>query len=158
MMYSFVTNQNNALMEKRIQIDATEPAAYQAMYGLENYLQQSQLSNTHKHLIKLRASQINQCAFCINMHTQEALEDGESQQRLFLLNAWQETDLYTAEERVILQMTEEVTLIHLNGLTEQTYQKAIEIFDPHYFSQIMMTIVTINAWNRIAISTHKPLQ
>lgn len=144
-------------MKKRIQINTTEPAAYKAMYGLENYLQQGQLSNTHKHLIKLRASQINQCAFCINMHTQEALKDGESQQRLFLLDAWRETDLYTEEERIILQITEEVTLIHRNGLTEQTYQKAIELFDEHYFSQIMMSIVTINAWNRIAIGTHTPL-
>jgi AhpD family alkylhydroperoxidase len=145
-------------MEQRIQIDAAEPKAFTAMFGLEKYLQNSALSKTHYELIKTRASQLNGCAFCINMHTQDALKQGETPQRLFLLNAWWETELFSEEERVILKITEEVTLIHENGLSEETYQKAIEIFDEHYFSQIIMAIVTINAWNRIAISTHKPLE
>ena len=144
-------------MEARIQIDQVEPNAYKAMYPLENYLQQSQLSNTHKELIKIRASQINGCAFCIDMHTKDAMKLGENQQRIFLLNAWHETDLFTEEERVLLQITEEVTLIHKNGLTSDTYKKAMEMFDENYFSQIIMAITTINAWNRMAISTHKPL-
>lgn len=104
-------------METRIQIDQVEPKAYRAMYPLENYLQQSQLSKTHKELIKIRASQINGCAFCIDMHTKDAMKLGENQQRIFLLNAWHETDLFTEEERVLLQITDEVTLIHKNGLT-----------------------------------------
>ncbi|MTI33100.1 carboxymuconolactone decarboxylase family protein [Xanthovirga aplysinae] len=144
-------------MESRIQIDVAEPEAYKAMYALENYLQQSQLSQSHKDLLKIRASQINRCAFCIDMHTKEALKNGEDEQRIFLLNAWQESDLFTEEEKIILQVTEEVTMIHLNGLTTRTYQKAIEKFDQHYFSQIIMAITTINAWNRIAISTNKPI-
>lgn len=144
-------------METRIQIDQVEPNAYKAMYPLENYLQQSKLSKTHKELIKIRASQINGCAFCIDMHTKDALKLGESQQRIFLLNAWRETDLFTEEERVLLQITEEVTLIHEKGLTSETYKKALELFDENYFSQIIMAITTINAWNRMAISTHKPL-
>ncbi|TRX47134.1 carboxymuconolactone decarboxylase family protein [Fulvivirga sp. M361] len=144
-------------MEKRIQIDVAEPSAYEAMYALESYLQQSQLSKSHKDLIKIRASQLNGCAFCIDMHTKEALKNGEDQQRIFLLSAWSKTDLFTEEEKVILQMTEEVTMIHHKGLTSETYQKAFEKFDKHYFSQIIMTIITINAWNRIAISTDKPL-
>ncbi len=144
-------------METRIQIDQVEPNAYKAMYPLEKYLQQSQLSKTHKELIKIRASQINGCAFCIDMHTKDALKLGESPQRIFLLNAWRETDLFTEEERVLLQITEEVTLIHEKGLTSDTYKKALEVFDENYFSQIIMAITTINAWNRMAISTHKPL-
>lgn len=144
-------------METRIQIDKVEPNAYKAMYPLENYLQQSQLSKTHKELIKIRASQINGCAFCIDMHTKDAIKLGENQQRIFLLNAWRETDLFTEEERVLLQITEEVTLIHKNGLTSDTYKKAMEMFDENYFSQIIMAITAINAWNRMAISTHKPL-
>ncbi|MDP2687005.1 MAG: carboxymuconolactone decarboxylase family protein [Aequorivita sp.] len=144
-------------METRIQIDQVEPNAYKAMYPLENYLQQSQLSKTHKELIKIRASQINGCAFCIDMHTKDALKLGENQQRIFLLNAWRETDLFTEEERVLLQITEEVTLIHEKGLTSDAYKKALEVFDENYFSQIIMAITVINAWNRMAISTHKPL-
>ncbi|MCB0466246.1 MAG: carboxymuconolactone decarboxylase family protein [Aequorivita sp.] len=145
-------------METRIQIDQVEPNAYKAMYPLEKYLQQSELNSTHKELIKIRASQINGCAFCIDMHTKDAIKLGENQQRIFLLNAWNETDLFTEEERVLLQITEEVTLIHAKGLTSSTYKKALEMFDENYFSQIIMAITAINAWNRMAISTHKPLE
>ncbi|NER15045.1 carboxymuconolactone decarboxylase family protein [Leptobacterium flavescens] len=144
-------------MEKRIQIDAAEPSAYEAMYALENYLQQGKLSKTHLELIKIRASQINGCAFCIDMHTKDAMKYGEDLQRIFLLEAWKESGLFTEEERIILQMTEEVTLIHQNGLSDETYRKAMEQFDEHYFSQIIMAIVAINSWNRIAISTRKPI-
>ncbi len=144
-------------MENRIQIDAVEPSAYNAMYALEKYLQQSDLKKIHKQLILIRASQINGCAFCIDMHTKEAIQHGETLQRIFLLNAWRETDLFTDEERVLLQMTEEVTLIHKKGLTSETYNKAISIFDEKYFAQIIIAITTINAWNRIAVSTNKPL-
>ena len=145
-------------MEKRIQIDAAEPQAFKAVMGLENYMQQTPLSKIHYELIKIRASQINGCAFCINMHTKEARELGENPKRLLLLDAWWDTGLYSEEERLILKITEEVTLIHKNGLNQETYLKAMKLFDEHYFSQIIMAIVTINAWNRIAISTHKPLE
>ena len=144
-------------MEKRLQIDQLEPAAYKAMYGLEQYLNLSDLTKTHKELIKIRASQINGCAFCINMHTQDALKLGESQQRIFLLNAWQEATLFTDEEQVILKMTEEITLIQQNGLSTATYQAALTHFSESYIAQIIMAITTINAWNRIAVSTHKPI-
>ena len=142
---------------KRIQIDNAEPGAYQAMFAMESYLELTKLSDQHKDLIKIRASQINGCAFCINMHTTEALKAGESPQRIFLLNAWKESGLFTEEEQIILQITEEVTLIHEKGLSETTYQEAMKHFDEHYFSQIIISIVAINSWNRIAISTHKPL-
>ncbi|KIX22557.1 hypothetical protein SY27_01595 [Flavobacterium sp. 316] len=145
-------------MEKRIQIDVIEPEAYKAIFALENYLQKSNLSNTHKELIKIRASQINSCAFCIDMHTKDALKYGETQQRLFLLNAWKETDLFTEEEKTLLQITEEITLIHQQGLSDETYKKAIKIFDENYLSQIIIAVITINTWNRIAISTNKPIE
>ncbi len=144
-------------MDKRIQIDEAEPLAYKAIFGLEDYMKQSGLSKVHYELIKIRASQLNGCAFCIDMHTKEALKNGESKQRLFLLDAWKTAGLFSEEEKVILQITEEVTLIHRNGLSDETYQKAIALFDEHYFSQIIMAIATINVWNRIAISTYKPL-
>ena len=123
------------------------------MYALEGYLATTQLNKTHKDLVKIRASQINGCAFCIDMHTKDALKNGETNQRIFLLNAWRETDLFTEEEKVILAITEEITLIHNEGLSDETYRKAELVFDKNYIAQIIMAVVTINAWNRIAIST-----
>jgi len=140
-------------MEKRINIQTIEPQAYKAMYALEGYLQTSQLTKTHKELIKIRASQINGCAFCLAMHTKDALKAGETAQRIFLLNAWKETRLFTDEEKVILALTEEITLIQKNGVTDSTYQRARAIFEETYLAQLIMAIVAINAWNRIAIST-----
>lgn len=134
-------------------ISQLEPEAYKAMLTLENYLHSAQLSSAHLELIKIRASQINGCAFCINMHTSDALKEGETAQRIFLLNAWKETELFTEEERTILAMTEEVTLISRNGLSDETYKQAEKIFNKNYIAQIIMAIVTINAWNRIAISS-----
>jgi len=141
-------------MNKRINIKETEPAAYTAMLELENYLATSKLTKTHKELIKISASQINGCAFCINMHTKDARKNGETEQRIYLLNAWKETELFTEEERVILAMTEEITLIAKGGLSNETYKKAKDLFDDQYIAQIIMMVVTINGWNRIAISTH----
>ncbi len=140
-------------MEKRININEIEPQAIKAMYALEGYLATTQLSNTHKELIKIRASQINGCAFCIDMHTKDALKYGETNQRIFLLNAWRETNLFTEEEKVILVITEEITLIHNRGLSDETYQKAEQFFSKNAIAQLIMAVVTINAWNRIAVST-----
>ncbi|WP_317128706.1 carboxymuconolactone decarboxylase family protein [Hymenobacter fodinae] len=141
----------------RLTMQTIEPEAYKAMFGLEKYLSASKLSATHKHLIKVRASQVNKCAFCINMHTQEARKDGETEQRLYLLSAWRESKLFTPEEQALLALTEEVTLIGQAGVTDATYQQAAAHFDDHYLAQAIMAIVVINAWNRIAISTEMPL-
>lgn len=145
-------------MENRFDIQQTEPDGFQAMLGLENYLQNSQLSKIHLGLIKIRASQINGCAFCIHMHTSDALKHGETAKRIFLLNAWKETELFTEEEKVILAITEEVTLINQNGLTDTTYEHAAKLFDEHYIAQIIMAVATINAWNRIVISTKRTVK
>jgi AhpD family alkylhydroperoxidase len=144
-------------MEKRIQIDKVEPEAYKGMFALENYLRNGKFTGTHKELIKIRASQINGCAFCIDMHTKDALKNGETPQRIFLLNAWSETDLFTEQEKVLLKVTEEVTLIHQGGLSSPTYNKALTLFGENYLAQIIMAVVAINAWNRISISTNKPI-
>lgn len=143
-------------MSTRINIQQVEPAAFKAMYGLANYVQNSQVSKIHQHLIKIRASMINGCAFCINMHTREAKKDGETEQRIYLLSAWRETTLYTEEERAILALTEEITLVQ-NHVSEETYKAAERLFSPNHLAQIIVAIVAINAWNRIAISTELPL-
>lgn len=125
---------------------------------MEESLQNSFLTPIQKELIKIRASQINSCAFCLNMHTKDALKYGETPQRIFLLNAWREAkELFTEEEQIILQITEEVTLISQKGLSEETYQKAKEIFNESELADIIMAAVVINMWNRIAISTHMPI-
>lgn len=144
-------------MEKRLTIETIEPKAYKAMYALVGYLQTSGLSKMHIHLINMRASQINNCAYCLNMHTKEALNSGETQQRLFLLSTWRETDLFTEEEKVLFTLTEEVTLIHNHGVSDTVYKKAVELLGENYVAQVIMAIVAINAWNRIAISTHLPI-
>ncbi|MDF3026154.1 MAG: alkylhydroperoxidase like protein AhpD family [Fluviicola sp.] len=140
-------------MENRINIMEIEPEATKAMYGLEGYLSKSALTKTHRELIKIRASQINGCAYCIDMHTKDALKMGETIQRIVLLDAWREVnDLYTKEERVLLELTEAVTLIHRGGIPADLYKEASETFDENYLAQIIMAITTINSWNRISIS------
>lgn len=141
-------------MEKRLNIEALEPNAYKAMYGLVGYLQTTDISKTHRHLISTRASQINSCAHCLNMHTKEALNSGETQQRLFLLSAWKETNLFTEEEKAILALTEEITLISQHGVTDAVYKKAVDLLGENYVAHVIMAIVAINGWNRIAVSTN----
>lgn len=145
-------------MQKRLNIKDLEPAAYQAMYGLENYLKQTGLSKTHLQLLKIRASQINGCAYCINMHTREALAIGETNQRIFLLNAWRETGIFTDEEKAVLALCEEVTLISNSGVSDETYNKVLTHFDENYIAQLIMAIVTINTWNRLAVSTNREIE
>ncbi|MHA4895411.1 carboxymuconolactone decarboxylase family protein [Pedobacter sp. PWIIR3] len=138
-------------MENRINIQKVEPAAYQAMYSLEKYLSTSKLDPILLELIKMRASQLNGCAFCLNMHATDARKLGETEQRLYLLNAWRETTLFTEQEQAVLALTEEVTRIS-NHVSDVTYNNAAGLFDEHELSQIIMAIVTINAWNRLAIT------
>lgn len=141
-------------MTKRILIKALEPEAYKAMLGLEHYMSGSKLPKLVRELIKIRASQINSCAYCIDMHTEEALKTGEAPRRLFALSAWKESPLFTEEERAVLQLTEEVTLIAEKGVSDETYEKALKFYDENELAQIIMQIIVINSWNRIAVSTH----
>ena len=140
-------------MSERINIQKLEPKAYEAMFGLEKYLSTSKLSKTLLELIKIRASQINGCAYCIDMHTQEAMKHGENARRIFAVSAWWESPLFDEKEQVVLKMTEEVTLISEKGLTTETYDLAKAIFDDNEIAQIIMQIGVINTWNRIAVST-----
>ena len=91
------------------------------------------------------------------MHTEEALKNGETQQRLFLISAWRETNLFTDEEKNILALTEETTLIHQHGVSDSVYDISVKLFGENYVAQMIMAIIAINGWNRIAISTHLPI-
>ncbi|PWL31203.1 carboxymuconolactone decarboxylase family protein [uncultured Roseivirga sp.] len=144
-------------MENRIQIDQIDPKSFKGLLTLEQHLNDCGMNKTHVELIKMRASQVNGCAFCLDMHSKDAIENGESAQRLFVLNGWRETNFFSEEEQIILMVTEEVTLIHNGGLSTETYNKALSILGEKYLAQVIMSVVAINAWNRIAISTHKPI-
>ena len=131
----------------------TEPSGYKAMLALEQYLAGSRLSRTHKDLIKIRASQINGCAFCINMHTEDARKDGETEKRIYALNAWWDTNYFTPEEKAILALTEEVTRI-TGRVSDEVYFGAVDLLGEKYTADAIMAIVAINAWNRMSITTH----
>ncbi|HLV45772.1 MAG TPA: carboxymuconolactone decarboxylase family protein [Flavobacterium sp.] len=141
-------------MKQRINIQELEPNAYKAIFGLSKYLDNTSLSKKLRQLIKIRASQINGCAYCIEMHTAEALKIGETQNRIFALSAWWESPLFSEDERALLAVTDEVTNISNKGLTDGTFQKAKEHFSDNEIAQIIIQISEINTWNRIAISTH----
>jgi len=139
-------------MDKRLKMDQVEPDGYKMMFSFEKYLGTTSLTKTHKELIKIRASQINGCAFCIDMHTKDARKAGEREQRIYALTAWRETPFFTEEEKAILALTEEVTLIH-NHVSDATYNHAIEVLGEKYTAQVIMAVIVINAWNRIGVTT-----
>lgn len=140
---------------KRIDIKSLEPNSYKAMLGLEQYIRNSKIAPLLRELIKIRASQINGCAYCLDMHTQEALKIGETQRRIFALSAWKESPLFSEEERAVLQLTEEVTLISKDGVNEDTYNKVLKFYGENVLAQIIMQVIIINSWNRIAVSTQQ---
>ena len=144
-------------MSQRFDMETVAPVGYKAMIGLEMYLAKISLNHIQKELIKLRASQINGCAFCLDMHSKDALKYGETVQRIVLLNAWPEAEVFSAEEKALLAMVEEITLISEHGLSDETYQVAQQFFSETQIGEIIMATVVINAWNRIAISTNKAL-
>lgn len=128
-------------------------AAYQAMLHLERYVRGSGINPTLLELIKIRASQINGCAFCIDMHTKDARLNGETEQRIYALNVWRETPFFTSEERAVLALTEVVTLIATDHVSDEIYNEVSRYFTQEQIANLLMAIVTINGWNRIAIAT-----
>ncbi|NEP24099.1 MAG: carboxymuconolactone decarboxylase family protein [Moorea sp. SIO3I6] len=136
-----------------MELKKVEPAAYIAMNSLENYVNKSGLAKTLIKLIKIRASQLNKCAFCIDMHTKEARSNGETEQRIYALNAWQEAPFFSPEERAVLELTEAVTLISENQVPNSVYEEVSRYFSETEIAKLLMAIVTINGWNRIAITT-----
>ncbi|MCZ2458967.1 MAG: carboxymuconolactone decarboxylase family protein [Chitinophagales bacterium] len=144
-------------MKERINISTVAPEAIEAMIGLEKYLAQSGLDRKLYELVKTRASQINGCAHCINMHVRDAMKLGETAQRLFLLDAWRETDLYTEKERAALALTESMTLISRDHVPDEVYNNAAAHLSEKELAAVIMTVVTINGWNRISITTKTPL-
>ena len=131
-----------------------QPDAYKPMLELARFADSTDISPLHRELIRIRASQINGCAYCVNKHTMDARKAGETEQRIYLLSVWRESPQFTEEERLILEMTEEITLIHQHGLSEDVYQRGVARFGEAKTAQIIMAIININAWNRIGVSLH----
>lgn len=141
-------------MKERIDISSTEPRIYKAMNAAEKELSSFDLAPKLMELIKVRVSQLNGCGYCINMHTKDARKLGETEQRLYALSAWWETPFFSEKEQTALKLAEEVTQISGKGVTDQTYERAVELFGEQKAAQLMFTATVINSWNRLAISTH----
>jgi AhpD family alkylhydroperoxidase len=138
-------------MQARLDVQKVSPAASQAMLALETYVRKSRLEPSMLELVRLRASQINGCAYCIDMHTKDARADGESEQRLYALDAWRETPFYTDRERAALEWTEAITLIRDGHAPDHIYEEVRRRFTEEELVNLTLAIVAINGWNRLAI-------
>ena len=138
-------------MEQRIGYE-NGGGALKAMYGLELYLAKSSIERKLLHLIKYRVSQINGCAYCLDMHSKDLIATGETEQRLFCLDAWRETPFYTDRERAALAWAEAVTLITEGHVPDEVYEETRKHFNEQELIDLTMAVVTINSWNRISIS------
>lgn len=141
-------------MKSRMSIKKEEPRVYKAMMEAENQIDSFRIDPKILNLIRTRASQLNGCGYCINDHTMDARKAGETEQRLYALSAWWETPFFTEEEQVILRLTEEVTHLTRSGVSDELYDKAVQILGKQRLAQIIFAVITINGWNRIAITTH----
>ena len=139
-------------MPARINFPKVAPEAYMAMRGLEAYLRQCGLEKSLLELVKTRASQLNGCAYCIDMHTKDARAHGETEQRLYALSAWRETPFFSDRERAALAWTEAVTLVADAPIEEEDYDAAREYFDEKSLVDLTLAIVAINGWNRLSIA------
>ncbi|HLG81546.1 MAG TPA: carboxymuconolactone decarboxylase family protein [Bradyrhizobium sp.] len=139
-------------MKPRMNFYQAAPDTVNALMALENQVASSGLEQSLIELVKTRASQINGCAYCINMHTQDARKHGETEQRLYLLNAWRESPVYTERERAALAWTDAVTLISQTHAPDDLYEQVRAQFSEAETVNLTMLIATINAWNRLAIS------
>ncbi|HYR89340.1 MAG TPA: carboxymuconolactone decarboxylase family protein [Terriglobia bacterium] len=140
-------------MKSRFNYVEIAPGAYKAMLGLEQYLHECGLEEPLIHLIKLRASQINGCAYCLDMHWKDLRAIGEKEQRLYSLDAWRECPYYTDRERAALEWTEAVTLVTNGHVPDSVYEKVRPFFKDKELADLTLAVATINAWNRLAISS-----
>jgi len=139
-------------MKQRLEYAKVAPGAMKAMRELEKYVASSGLERSLYELVKTRASQINGCAYCLDMHTKDARKAGETEQRLYALSAWRETPFYTDRERAALEWTEALTLISQNDVPDSLYENVRQFFDEQEIVALTMAVVAINGWNRLAIS------
>jgi len=151
-------------MNPRLNIGAVSPAAYRSMLGLEKFIHESSIEPKLVHLLKMRASQINGCAYCLDMHSKDARAGGETEQRLYGLDAWREAPYYTDRERAALEWTEALTRVTDGHVPDEVYERAKRQFSEKELVELAMIAVAINGWNRLAIAfrseagTYQPQQ
>lgn len=139
-------------MEQRIDANSKRPEALKAIYQMELYLAKSSLDKQLLHLIKYRVSQINGCAYCLDMHSKDLRAGGETEQRLYTLDAWRETPFFTDRERAALEWAESVTLVSETHVPDEIFANARKEFSEEELIDLTLAVAAINAWNRIAIS------
>ncbi len=143
---------------QRLDIHRVDPKAYQAVLAMETYVRNSGLDKRLYELVKIRASQLNGCAFCLDMHNRDARKAGEDQRRLDVLSAWREApELFTERERAALAFTEAVSRIGDAGVPDQVWNDVAKHFDEAGIVHLLMAVATINVWNRLAIAIHQQL-
>lgn len=146
------------LFQKRLAINEVDAGAYQAIVGMERYVRAGTLDHALTALIRLRASQLNGCAFCLDMHATEARAEGVDQRRLDILSAWREApSFFSDREQAAFELTESVTCIGEAGVPDAVWDRVARLFDQHEIVQLLMAICAINVWNRMAISSHQAL-
>ncbi len=138
-------------MEARMNYAKAAPGAMRAMNGLETYLADCGLEPALKELVRLRASQINGCAYCVDMHSLDARAGGETEQRLYALSVWRETPFFSERERAALLWTEKLTLISLDHVPNEIYEQVRPQFTEEELANLTLLIATINAWNRFGV-------
>ncbi|MEO7005700.1 MAG: carboxymuconolactone decarboxylase family protein [Terrimesophilobacter sp.] len=145
-------------VEQRISVHDVDPEAYQPMFAMEKYIHAGSLGEALLALVKIRASQINGCAYCLDMHGREARAAGVDQRRLDVLAGWEEAPgLYSDRERAAIALTEQVTLIGDAGVSDAVWARVAAAFEAKEVVQLLMAISAINVWNRLAVSTHQAL-
>jgi AhpD family alkylhydroperoxidase len=139
-------------MKARIDLMRVNPGVLQAMLGLERQVRQAGFDQTLLDLVRMRASQINGCSYCLDMHSKDARANGETEQRLYGLDAWRETPYYSARERAALEWTEALTLLSRTGVPDDVYERVREEFSEDEIVHLSLAIVAINGWNRLNIA------
>ncbi len=139
-------------MEPRLKSAEVAPEGYRAMVNLDRYVRSCGLEHALLELVKIRVSQINGCAFCIDMHTKDARAEGETEQRIYALSAWQETPFFSERERAALAWAEAVTLVGESRVPDDVYEAARQQFSEKELVDLTLAVIVINGWNRLSIS------
>src|ERR1700675_526607 len=142
-------------MQPRIDSAKAAPGAVKAMLDLEKYVRQSGLETPLLELVRLRASQINGCAYCLDMHTKDARAEGETEQRLYTLSAWRETPFFTEREHAALEWTEAVTEIGKDHVPDEVFERTRRHFSERELTDLTLAVIAINAWNRLRIASRR---
>jgi AhpD family alkylhydroperoxidase len=153
-----MTEKTTHKQEPRIDLQSsTTEGIMKAMYGLEAPLRNSSLEPALRELIKVRASQLNGCAYCLDMHTKDARAHGEKEQRLYALSAWRETPFFTDREQAALEWTEHLTLLASKGISDELFARVREHFSEEEMIHLTLAVVQINSWNRLVITARVPV-